>query len=365
MLTFHVQLSPSYRLKQEMSSGWSRKLGSRCLPSSDWFGKTCQTKIRSVLNAKRRRTLARGKSSQLEIAPHQSVPPVPFLVRFCSILRNHAGFIILAQRQVCFLDPDFGNSRRAQFRKLYPKATNGEISSMLAKEWMKAPYEVKKEYIEREARLREQYKRDIAAWIEANKRGTRPPSEQGNNMLEDEDPIEYEELERPVLVKRGGDDPENDKKPPAVEGKSQRQDQETSSTKTGHMEVSQGHCVPRLGHVVQSVGEYKLNDTSSRQSKYAARSKSGGSDTSFSSDETPLAPLTSTDIGAFLAAAAMLDAPDQGKEHMQYAQDDERISKLPASTTGAAAKGRTTMKSSVRKVVSKLPPDSMQDEDLP
>jgi hypothetical protein len=129
------------------------------------------------------------------------------------------------------------------------------------------------------------------------------------------------------------------------------------------MEVSQGHCVPRLGDVVQSIGDKKLDDPSSHQSKYAARSN--GSDTSFSSDEKSLAPLISTDTGAFLAAAAMLDAPDQGNAHRQYAQDDECIAKLPASTTGAAAKGGTTMKSSVRKVVSKLPPESMQDEDLP
>jgi HMG (high mobility group) box len=137
---------------------------------------------------------------------------------------------------------DFGNARRAQFRNMHPNATNGEISSMLAKIWKEAPHEVKKEYIEREARLREQYKRDIAAWMEANKGGPAamrgPPSEE---LLEHEE------------------DDQIDTKPPAVESQSKRQDQsETSSNTTGYTDVSSnGHRAPRLGDFEQEpVKEY-------------------------------------------------------------------------------------------------------------
>jgi HMG (high mobility group) box len=242
---------------------------------------------------------------------------------------------------------DFSNSRRAQFRKMHPIATNGEISSILAKVWKEAPHEVKREYIEREARLRDQYKRDIAAWTEASKGGGGP--------VEDED---HEESERPVIVKRENDDPENDQKPPAVEGNSNVQDQETLPTNgTRHMEqFSDGHRAARLGDFEQ----HNYSSRHHRSSNYAAAAIRGNkkeiSEDSYSSDEKSLAPLTSTDIGGFLAAAAMLDAPDNNARKTQTQQHTQ---------PNAGSLAARTMQSNVRKVVSQLPPESIRDDDLP
>jgi hypothetical protein len=44
--------------------------------------------------------------------------------------------------------------------------TNTDISKLLAKMWKGAPDEEKKEYIEKESKLREIYKKDMAAWKE-------------------------------------------------------------------------------------------------------------------------------------------------------------------------------------------------------
>jgi len=58
----------------------------------------------------------------------------------------------------------FANSKRATIRSVHPKATNGEISKILATMWREAPQEVRQPYIDVEARLRDIYKVDIAAW---------------------------------------------------------------------------------------------------------------------------------------------------------------------------------------------------------
>jgi HMG (high mobility group) box len=263
---------------------------------------------------------------------------------------------------------------------MHPNATNGEISSMLATVWKEAPTEIKKEYVEREARLREQYKRDIAAWTEASRRGTLPPSpEQADNKIMGDDQIEeYEEYCQQVLVKSEIVDPENDEKPPAVEGQSNRQDQETQSNIAGYMEES-SEGQPRAPmfevftqHQEQHVDAHEHNnDTLSHQRpKYAVarNSNKAGSDTSSSSDEKSLAPLTSSDIGGFLAAAAMLDAsPDRGNVHsmQQEEHDFEYTAKPPASATTGVVARDWPMAVGVRKVVSQLPPESMKDEDLP
>jgi hypothetical protein len=397
---FRVSLYYLYilSLKPEMSPEWSPKNGSHCLPKIDCIGKTCQTKIKSASNAKRWPTLDLGRSRLAKTQELQNAPVLvgeymPKLVCVCCLLLY---FCVLWKglfshdccMSICLSAFfDFGNSRRAEFRKMYPTASNGEISSMLAKVWKEAPAEIKKEYVEREARLREQYKRDIAAWTEACKRGTLPlssPEDADNSIMEDgDDQIEEygEYCLQQVLVKSQSDDPENDKKPPAVEGYSKRQDHKTQSNVAGHMEerLEGRYRAPTFADFPQQqeqpvdAHEHSIDTTSHQWPKYAAAARKNtkdGSDTSFSSDEKSLAPLTSSDIGGFLAAAAMLDAgpPDQGNVHsiqQDEANDYECGAKSSTSTaTGAVARDRP-MTFGVRKVVSQLPPESMKDEDLP
>lgn len=58
----------------------------------------------------------------------------------------------------------FANSKRALVKKMKPNVSNAEISKTLSDMWKSAPPDVKQPYIQKEARLREQYKIDIANW---------------------------------------------------------------------------------------------------------------------------------------------------------------------------------------------------------
>lgn len=58
----------------------------------------------------------------------------------------------------------FSNQRRAALKRKNPDATNADLSKMLSVAWKEASPEFKAEYVEEEARLREQYKIDIVAW---------------------------------------------------------------------------------------------------------------------------------------------------------------------------------------------------------
>ena len=55
----------------------------------------------------------------------------------------------------------YSNKRRAALKRMYPEASNGDLSKMLSKAWKEAPPDVKAEYIEEEARLRAQYNIDM------------------------------------------------------------------------------------------------------------------------------------------------------------------------------------------------------------
>eukprot|EP00568_Trieres_chinensis_P020060 CAMPEP_0183329062 /NCGR_PEP_ID=MMETSP0160_2-20130417/84599_1 /TAXON_ID=2839 ORGANISM="Odontella Sinensis, Strain Grunow 1884" /NCGR_SAMPLE_ID=MMETSP0160_2 /ASSEMBLY_ACC=CAM_ASM_000250 /LENGTH=513 /DNA_ID=CAMNT_0025497239 /DNA_START=75 /DNA_END=1617 /DNA_ORIENTATION=- len=63
----------------------------------------------------------------------------------------------------------FSNAKRAQLKSEHPGMTNIEASKILAKMWKEASDEEKREYIEREAELREIYKVEIAKWREQKK----------------------------------------------------------------------------------------------------------------------------------------------------------------------------------------------------
>ena len=58
----------------------------------------------------------------------------------------------------------YSNKRRAALKRLYPSATNAELSKMLSKAWKEASPDVKGEYLEEEARLRAQYNIAMIPW---------------------------------------------------------------------------------------------------------------------------------------------------------------------------------------------------------
>ena len=58
----------------------------------------------------------------------------------------------------------YSNSKRSEIKRTHPGLSNADASKLLAKMWKEAPYEEKREHIEREERLREIYKREIAEY---------------------------------------------------------------------------------------------------------------------------------------------------------------------------------------------------------
>ena len=58
----------------------------------------------------------------------------------------------------------YSNSKRSEIKRTHPGISNSDASKLLAKMWKEAPYEEKREHIEREERLREIYKREIAEY---------------------------------------------------------------------------------------------------------------------------------------------------------------------------------------------------------
>jgi hypothetical protein len=196
--------------------------------------------------------------------------------------------------------PDFSNSRRAVIRKLHPTATNGEISIMLAQIWKEAPMEIKSEYIEREARLREQYKRDIAAWDAAVK---------GRAKLS-------------VLHAFGGlygdtqvNNVDDDRKLSAMDN-------------TPHAE-SASQMIPQVtGSYVDTFGfiaDFQQQNEMENVNMDCATSCFEDFAAQASDEDQVLTPLTVTDIGCFLAAAGavMMDTP-------VTARVSEVLSALPA-----------------------------------
>jgi hypothetical protein len=66
----------------------------------------------------------------------------------------------------------YSNKRRAALKRMYPDATNAELSKMLAAAWKTAPLDVKAEYVEDEARLRALYNHAITPY--RNKKPKKP-----------------------------------------------------------------------------------------------------------------------------------------------------------------------------------------------
>ena len=58
----------------------------------------------------------------------------------------------------------YSNSKRSEIKRIHPGISNSDASKLLAKMWKEAPYEEKREHIEREEHLREIYKREIAEY---------------------------------------------------------------------------------------------------------------------------------------------------------------------------------------------------------
>ena len=58
----------------------------------------------------------------------------------------------------------YSNSKRSEIKRTHPGISNSDASKLLARMWKEAPYEDKKEHIEREERLRGIYKKNIAEY---------------------------------------------------------------------------------------------------------------------------------------------------------------------------------------------------------
>jgi len=63
----------------------------------------------------------------------------------------------------------YSNSKRSEIKRTHPGISNSDASKLLAKMWKEAPYEQKREHIEREEGLREIYKREIAEYRKKKK----------------------------------------------------------------------------------------------------------------------------------------------------------------------------------------------------
>jgi hypothetical protein len=241
---------------------------------------------------------------------------------------------------------DYSNSRRAQLRRQYPNATNGQISKMLADVWKEAPVEMKREYIEREAMLREQYKIELAAWKVANEGKPLVPEESGDVGLKDE--AEAMDLESGEAARYDPDD--DDRKPSAIVDRSANQ-QVVQQTEESRRMISSGHTSStaaigvasssydmRFSDVARMVST-KQEDSAYVRSRFAGPRTSSNKDDAASSQQLnymtlfggggasylshaaataasdnndqvqeALEPLISTDVGGFLAAAAALDS---------------------------------------------------------
>jgi HMG (high mobility group) box len=297
------------------------------------------------LNSRRKTTLAHGRLLLQKIQGLRSVHSLHSVRRIClfsdsSLPRSACGLLL---RLTCsfpgLLDSwsravDFSNSRRAQFRKTYPNATNGEISSILAKVWKEAPPEAKTEYIEREARLREQYKRDLAAWEEAKTGDIEGGAGEGDDDDEDQDDD----------VDNDDNQEEDDRKPSAIELLTMRHYQASTeideSSKADRSEIT----APAGPQPLARVSNYARLPTSQQQREEEEEEEE---------NNQGLVPMISTDIGGFLAAAAALSA----------SSEDGSPPIRQAVPPGAAS--ALDMSASVIDVVAQLPNEHLKDTDLP
>lgn len=87
----------------------------------------------------------------------------------------------------------FSNSKRAEVKAANPDIGNAEVSRILAKMWKEAPEEERKEHIDREYSLRQDYKTAIAEW----RRNSDGQLQAARKEREDE-------ALRAVLAKNGG-----------------------------------------------------------------------------------------------------------------------------------------------------------------
>ena len=82
----------------------------------------------------------------------------------------------------------FGNERRGVIAESNPRLSNAEISSLLSKLWRECPADIKKAYRDREAREREAFKKNRAAWerIKRREAGIDLPNSQSPTSAEEE-----------------------------------------------------------------------------------------------------------------------------------------------------------------------------------
>ena len=64
----------------------------------------------------------------------------------------------------------FSHAKRAEVKEAHPNMSNAEISRVLAQLWKEAPEEAKKDHVDQEFSLRQEYKSAIAVWRENSER---------------------------------------------------------------------------------------------------------------------------------------------------------------------------------------------------
>ncbi|KAL3910760.1 MAG: hypothetical protein SGILL_007566, partial [Bacillariaceae sp.] len=121
----------------------------------------------------------------------------------------------------------FSNSRRAAAKQENKEASNAEISKILSHMWKAAPDDLKKEYTDKEAIAREEYKKKIAAWrVEHEK-----------NKKKEKDPLELyqekqEERKRKGIASDEDEDDDDDSFGFSVDGRERKRSITTSSPMT-------------------------------------------------------------------------------------------------------------------------------------
>jgi HMG (high mobility group) box len=289
---------------------------------------------------------------------------------------------------------EFSNSRRAAIYKENPQATSAEISAMLSQQWREAPEDVKREYLERQSRRREQYKQDTSAWREQVK------ATGGSHMQEEDSSLLFAQNESnsqgetapfraqhfdckraavPDISSSLEDEhklSQTAKGPPTSSSYNQKGYNHhphasasrhqsmawpttiTSRTSQGLMNVQQHPHQQHQPHHFQlpspPINPHAPTSTSMHEATSAQHLLSHQQRLQFDftanpyypSQEAaavaPLAPLTATDRGSFLAAAAALDMG-----HLAHYN-----SGLHTTTTSAST---VPMHASVRNVVANLP----------
>jgi high mobility group protein B1 len=197
----------------------------------------------------------------------------------------------------------FSNARRKDVTEANPMHTNGEVSKILADMWKKAPPQQKKLYQLQEGALRKKYKSEVLQHSSQEKDGE--PISMSSVLaaahpLSDEESLECLSpfLEAGFLERKVAE--------PSLHASfsSSHEIRTDESSRSYAREVVSQHAgslhllrLPRHPRYGSPLAEDKIWDTLTKDH--------------FGEAPFPLQPMISTDVGGFLAAAAMLEVTDE------------------------------------------------------